>query len=259
MKSSKIFLFTTISILTTGDIKMAGLPAPTSGQQNPDGSQTYWDAHSGTYTSTGGNQGSGVTSLTPEQIAAMNAQTSAYQSQTNALQKQIDAQTQAANAGPTLQYNPLNDDGTLKDTFKLGSAASYTDALKSQEMQKGATNQANAATQSQTATDQATQNLAMRGGVGTNNAALLQAQGLKQGLANQQQAASTTQSNLANIGVQGAGAQLQVDKANLGTQLTAAQNVNSFDLDKYNQNMAVNAANTQAKATTDAANNSGGK
>ena len=230
---------------------MAGA-TPTTGSANPNGDGTVWNGSSyGASTPT-------VTTLTPDQIAAMNAQTSAYQQQTAALQAQAAAQADAANSGPTLQYNPLNDDGTLKDQWKLGSADSYTDALKAQEQLTGANNRDNAATQAQTNIANSKENLAMRGGVGTNNAALLEAQGLKQGLANQQSAANQTQQDMANIGVQGAGAQLQIDKANLGTQLTAAQNVNTFDLDKYNQNMAVKAANDQANATTAAAN-SGGK
>lgn len=220
---------------------MAGLPQDGSPNSNPNS-----------------NNNTTVSTLTPEQIAAMNAQTQAYQQQTQALMQQIQAEKDAQAAGPQLQYNPLNEDGTLKDQWKLGSADSYLAALKAQQEQSGAVARDAAAQQAQTGIAQSKENLAMRGGVGANNAALLEAQGMRQGLANQQAASNQTAQNLADIGVKGAQAQLGIDEKNLGTQLTAAQNVNAFNLDKYNQNMAVKASENQAKAT-EAAANSGGK
>lgn len=224
------------------------------GSANPTGNGTVWNAASGEWrpAPTATNQ------LTPEQIQQMNTQSQAYQQSAQALQQQAQAQKAATEEGPTLQYNPLNDDGTLKDTFKLPGADKYTDALKTQQAQAGLAARDTASQQAQTGIAQSKENLAMRGGVGANNSALLEAQGLRQGLANQQAASNQSAQNVNDIGVKGASAQMGIDQGNLGTQLTAAQNVNAFNLDKYNQNMAVKAANTQA-AATQAAANSGGK
>lgn len=194
------------------------------------------------------------TTMTPDQLAAMNQQTQGYKDQTAALQAQINAQTQANAAGPQMQYNPLDSNGSLKDNYKLGNANTYTDALMAQQHINDNNSRNMAAQQAQTGIAQSKENLAMRGGVGANNSALLEAQGLKQGLANQQGASNQAAQNEAAIGVQGAGANLKIDQANLQNQLTAGQNVNAFNLDKYNQNMAVKAANDQANATTAAAN-----
>lgn len=217
-----------------------------------------WNPRTQTFDQPAGKVG-GVTQLTDAQIQSMNAQTQGYKDSTAALQAQVDAQNSANKAGPQLQYNPLNDDGSLKDQYKLGSADSYTSALSAKN--KLATTAARDAASQQAATGvaQSKENLAMRGGVGSNNSALLEAAGLKQGLANQQAASSQGAANEANLGVEGAKAQMDINKSNLGTQLTAGQNVNAFNLDKYNQNMAVKAANDQANATQSAANNSGGK
>jgi len=232
----------------------------TDGQANPyNGGSTVWDKASNSWMSPEDKKKqTTLTTLTPEQLQQMNAQTNAYAAQTAALQAQIDAQNKANKAGPELQYNPLNDDGTLKDQWKLGSADSYTAAIKKQEAMNGVNARDAAATQGATATAQAKENLAMRGGAGSNNAALLEAQGMKNSLAAQQAASNQSAANQSNIDVQGAGAQLKIDQANMANQNQAATNVNTFNLDKYNQNMAVDAADKQANATVTAAN-SGGK
>jgi hypothetical protein len=214
--------------------------------------------------------------LTPEQEAAMQAQTQAAAAQNAQMQQLLANITAVGDAGPQLQYNPIKRmvkkaDGTtepvdanyvpkegesivgqLQDEYKMKGGDSITQALLQKQglEESGAMDKANR--QGQQALQNANASLGMRGGLNQQNRANLARSNMRDSLMANQDVAKQGMSQRMDIQNQGQQMNRDADKQNLGTLLTSIGGVNQFDLEKYKQQMAVQAANKQADATSHA-------
>lgn len=201
---------------------------------------------------------SGAAMLSPEQISQMNASNQAYQQQTAALQAQVAAQEAANKAGPQITHNPIDEaTGALKDQYKVKGGEGYVQSM----LAKLGTDQANAqdaaAGQAQAALTNATANMGMRGGLSSGNRLALTRTNMQDALKASQNVANQGLQARNNIGIKGAEMDTAADQTNIQNTLAGIGGENTFNLEKYKQNMAVDAANKQADATVAATRNDG--
>lgn len=162
------------------------------------------------------------------------------------------------NMGPQLQYNPIDPEtGLLKSQYQQQNGDQMTNALMNQQqaMQAGAQDQA--AQSSQGALQNSMAALGMRGGASSSNRANLVRANMKNSIDASQNVAN--QGNQARLGlqVQGAQANQTANNNNIQQALSSIGGVNSFNLNKYGQNMGALSANNQAAATVAASKESG--
>lgn len=158
---------------------------------------------------------------------------------------------------PDLTYNPLDENGNLKSQYQLQDATGITNALMAQQGQQQAAAQDQSAAQSQGALTNAQASLRGTGGLNNSNRANLVRQNMHDSLMASQGVANAGLTNKGNIGLQGAQMNQAANQQNIANTLQSVGAVNTANLNEYNQQQAVGAANEQAKATLAASNNSG--
>lgn len=221
--------------------------------------------------------------MTPEQMLAMQQQTQAAAAQNAQMQQLLANITAVGQAGPQLQYNPIKRmvkkaDGSLapvdanyvpkegesivgqlQDEYKMQGGDQITNALlQKQGMEEaGAMDKSNR--QGQQALANANASLGMRGGLNQQNRANLARSNMRDSLMANQDVARQGTAQRMDIQNQGQQLNREADKQNLSTLLTSIGGVNQFDLEKYKQQMAVQAADKQAAATRSAGGGGGKK
>lgn len=198
--------------------------------------------------------------MTKEQYNQMMSQNAAQKAKNDEMQRALDLQRQEFEAGPKLTYNPIQEtigpDGkksySLIDELKIKGPEEY---LAKERERMGLESASNLDTLQRAAAQQEAQQratMASRGGMKGGNAALLGRFSMRDALMNRQNLMSTGAKNAAELESRGAQMASEAQAKNVGLLGGAMKDIESFNLEKYKQQMAVKAAKEQAQATRDA-------
>jgi hypothetical protein len=199
------------------------------------------------------NSSESPTPMTPEEVQNL-------MNQNSALQTSLDLQKKQYDAGPNLTYNPIQEtvgpDG--KKTYSLINELQIKgpeDYLAKERARMGLEQAGNLDVLNRNAATQEAQqraNLATRGGLKGANPNLLSRFSMRDAMLGQQGLMGKSAQQAAELESKGAEMAAATQKANVGLLGGAMKDVETFNLEKYKQQKAVEAAKNQADATRQA-------
>jgi hypothetical protein len=222
--------------------------------------------------------------MTPEQWAQLQQQ---QQAQMNDYINQIKSTFAAKQeAGPQLEYNPIrkkyidaqgNEVQAVKNAagdlvapegatqrnelapeYQMAGGQSYLEKALAKQGMEEVSAKDQAALNAAQAQAQMRSQMASRGGFRSGNAQLAGRQSMRDLLMAKQQVGQQGAMTRADIGLKGTEMDREAQGYNIKNLFTQGENVNKFNLDKYRQQMNVEAAKKQADATRAAGNSGGG-